>query len=226
MKAKFLVSAALGAGKKKSGVEQVVTPMLMLAKFSGMNLSADLEGLVESTDGLIQDKLAASGFKGSAGESLTIKLAPGSKQKHVLFVGLGKAGRFDCGTVRDTIKLAVDNAVATGSERLSIPIMPNRLTSTSMGLMPTAHIIKCVADDVLAEKKGDGTLEIELITSPHGKRHVEAGVKKARKKSGSRPCGVCDDVKPKGETKPKAASTPAAKSDAKAGGAKKVACGK
>src|SRR5690349_1473119 len=99
MKAKFLVSAALGAGKKKSGVEQVETPMLMLAKFSGMNLSADLEGLVESTDGLIQDKLAESGFKGVAGEHLTIDLAAGSKQKQVMFIGLGKAGNFNCETV-------------------------------------------------------------------------------------------------------------------------------
>lgn len=220
MKAKFLVSAALGAGKKKSGVEQVETPMLMLAKFSGMNLSADLEGLVESSDGLIQDRLTESGFKGVAGEQLTIELAPGSKQKQVMFVGLGKAGGFNCGTVRDTIKLAVENAVATGSERLSIPIMPNRLTSASMGLMFTAHIIKCVADDVLAEKKGDGTLEIELITSPHGKRHVEAGIKKARKQSGPKPCGVCDEVKPK------AGSKSAAKPDAKAPVAKKAACRK
>lgn len=220
MKAKFLVSSALKAGKKQSGVEQVETPMLMLAKFSGMNLSADLEGLVASAGGLIEDKLAESGFKGNVGESLTIKLGAKAKQKHVLFVGLGKAGRFDCSTVRDTIKLAVDNAVATGSERLSIPIMPNRLTSSSMGLMPTAHIIKCVADDVLAGKKGDEVLEIELVTSPHGKRHVEAGIKKPRRKQG-RACGVCED-----EGKSTKAATPAAKSDGKAAGTKKDACRK
>ncbi len=195
MKAKFLVSATLGAGNKKSGVEQVVTPMLMVAKFSGMNLSADLNGLVESTDGRIQDELAKNGFRGDQGESLTIDLGADSKQKLVLFVGLGKAGSFDCGTVRDTIKLAVDSAVAAGAERLSIPIMPNRLTSASLGLQPTAHIIKCVADDVLAAKRGDGELEIELVTSPHGKRHVEAGIKKVRRSA--RPCGVCDDVKGK-----------------------------
>lgn len=217
MKAKFLVSASLGAGKKKSGVERVVTPMLMLAKFSGMNLSADLEGFVASAEGRIEEELTRSGFKGEAGEHLTISLGAESKQEHVLFVGLGKAGRFDCGTIRDTIKLAVDNAVATGSSRLSIPIMPNRLTSTSIGLMPTAHIIKCVADDVLAAKKGEGTLEIELITSPHGKRHVEAGINKTRK---VKPCGVCDDVKPKA-----AAGASTAKSDAK-GGPKKDACRK
>lgn len=191
MKAKFIVSATLKAGKERSDVKEPVTPMLMLAKFSGMNLAADLKGLVASAEQRITDELAEKSFKGELGEHLTITLGEKSKQKKVLIVGLGKAGRFECGTVRDTIKLAMNRVVASRCERITIPIMPDRLTSTSLGLMPTAHIIKCVAEDVLATKKGDGVIEIELLTTPHGKRHVLAGLNKERRNP--KPCGVCGD---------------------------------
>jgi len=208
MKAKFIVSARLKAGKEQTRVEEPVTPMLMLAKFSGMNLSDDLKGLVASAEERVTDELAKHGFKGEAGEHLTITLGDKSKQKKVLIVGLGKAGRFDCGTVRDTIKLAVNRAVAARCERLTIPIMPNRLTSSSIGLMPTAYIIKCVAEDVLGAKDSEATLEIELLTSAHGKRHVNAGLAKQRRSKA--PCNVCDD----GEAGAKTAKPAAAKKDA------------
>jgi hypothetical protein len=208
MKAKFVVSATLKAGKERAKAQEPVTPMLMLAKFSGMNLAADLKGLVASAEERVTDELAKHGFKGELGEHLTITLGEKSKQKKVLIVGLGKAGRFECGTVRDTIKLAINRVVAARCDRITIPIMPDRLTSTSLGLMPTAHIIKCVAEDVLASKEGDGVIEIELLTTPHGKRHVNAGLAKERRTK--KPCGVCADV----DTKPSKSDGKPAKKDA------------
>ncbi|MBX3073411.1 hypothetical protein KF728_21595 [Candidatus Obscuribacterales bacterium] len=213
MKAKFTVSATLKAGKDRVQAPEPVTPMLMLAKFSGMNLAADLKGLVASSEEKVSEQLSTSGFTGELGEHLTITLGEKSKQKKVLIVGLGKAGRFDCGTVRDTIKVAMNRVVAARCERITIPIMPDRLTSSSLGLMPTAHIIKCVAEDVLEAKDGDGVVEIELLTTPQGKRHVNAGLAKERRSK--KPCGVCADVeKPsKSEGKPKDKDGKAAKKD-------------
>lgn len=214
MKAKFIVSATLKAGKGREQTAEPVTPMLMLAKFSGVNLAADLKGLVASSEERVTEELAESGFKAELGDHLTISLGEKSKQKKVLIVGLGKPGSFDCGTVRDTIKVAMDRVVASKCNRITIPIMPDRLTSSSLGLMLSAHIIKCVAEDVLETKEGDGVVEVELLTTAHGKRHVNAGLAKERRTK--KPCGVCADVdeekSSKSDGKPK--SDKAAKKDA------------
>jgi hypothetical protein len=74
--------------------------------------------------------------------------------------------------------------------------MPNRLTSSRLGLTPTAYIIKCVAEDVLAQKEGDGVLEVELVCTPHAKRHLEAGLKMQRRKPACTPCDPCEVGKP------------------------------
>lgn len=214
MKAKFIVSATLKAGKGREQAAEPVTPMLMLAKFSGVNLAADLKELVASSEERVTTELAESGFKADLGEHLTINLGEKSKQKKVLIVGLGKPGSFDCGTVRDTIKVAMSRAVASKSERITIPIMPDRLTSSSLGLMLSAHIIKCVAEDVLETKEGDGVVEVELLTTPHGKRHVNAGLAKERRTK--KPCGVCADVEVKkpSRSKGEGSKTEGSKSDA------------
>jgi len=162
----------------------------MLGKFSGTNLSAELQKFL-AADKRISETMAVRGFTGELGEHCSIALGEKSLQGRVLFVGLGKSGSFDCGTVRSTTKLGVNRALAHRCERLTIPIFPNRLTSGNLGLLPNAYIIKCVAEDVLAGKKGDGTLEIELLCTPHARRHVEAGLAKQRRSTGN----VCGEVK-------------------------------
>lgn len=191
MKAKFIVSPKLRVGEE-SGVEQVSTPLLMLTKFSGINLATELRKFVAGAfEGRLAAELAKKGFKGEPGEHLTVQLGDKCTQERVMFVGLGKSGNFNCATVRDTVKTAVNRALAHRSPRLSIPIFPNRNTSSSLGLMPTAHIIKCVAEDVLAHKKGDGVLEIELLCTPQAKRHVDKGLAKQRVSKAS----VCASAK-------------------------------
>ena len=74
MKATFVVSATLKAGKDRVQAPEPVTPMLMLAKFSGMNLAADLKGLVASSEERVSEELSTSGFTGELGEHLTITL--------------------------------------------------------------------------------------------------------------------------------------------------------
>jgi|AGTN01.3.fsa_nt_gi Cytosol aminopeptidase family, N-terminal domain. len=188
MKSKFSVSKQLRAGSEQ-GVEQVETPLLMIAKFAGANNSGfDLSALV-SQGTFSDEKLKDRGFRGNLGEQLTLTLGEDSAPKKVLFIGLGKSGSFNCATIRDIIKVAVNRAVALKADKLSIPIFPNRMTSASLPLRGTAHIIRCVADDVLATKKGDATLEIEIVCTPQAARHVEAGLDCKRR---GKACGSCD----------------------------------
>lgn len=187
MKSKFSVSKQLRAGSEL-GVEQVETPLLMIAKFAGSTSGLDLTDLV--SQGRYSDEtLKNRGFKGNLGEQLTLTLGEDSAPKKVLFVGLGKSGSFNCATIRDIIKVAVNRAVALKADKLSIPIFPNRSTSASLPLRGTAHIIRCVADDVLATKKGDAELEIEIVCTPQAVRHVEAGLDCKRR---GKACGSCD----------------------------------
>ncbi len=211
MKATFIVLSTLRARGERCGVEDVATPMLMVGKFSGMSLSADLEGLNANSGGRITDELTKSSFKGESGEHVTIALNGECKQQNVLVVGLGKAAQFQCATVRDTIKLAVNRAIDTRCQKLSIPILPGRVSSGSLGLQPFAYIVKCVAEDVLKEKETDGELLIELVTTPQGARHVRAGLAQERKTK--KRCGVCSE---KGAGK---GGKVAAKEPAKAAGA-------
>lgn len=195
MKAKFTVSSTLKARGERSGVEDITTPMLMVGKFSGMSLSADLEGLNADSGGRITDELTKSSFRGESGEHVTIALDGECKQKNVLVVGLGRAVNFQCATVRDTITLAINRAIDTRSEKLSIPILPGRVTSASLGLQPFAYIVKCVAEGVLARTKKEGELLIELVTTPQGARHVKAGLAQERRTKKKR-CEPCSEIEP------------------------------
>ncbi len=179
MKAKFSVSPTLRAGKEH-GVESLKTPLLMVAKFQGMDMGDDLRKIAQMSS--VAQTLRDSGFNGDRGEHLTIALGEDGTPERVLFVGMGKAQSFDCGTIREMIRVAVDRAIAQQCERLTIPILPNRLTATQYPLKGTVHIIKNVATNVLAEKEGDTVLHIELVCTPQAQRHVKAGLNCRRKK--------------------------------------------
>ncbi|MBX9691226.1 MAG: hypothetical protein K2Z81_02510, partial [Cyanobacteria bacterium] len=173
MKAKFSVSPTLRAGKEH-GVESLRTPLLMVTKFLGMDMGDDLKKIAQMST--VATSLKDSGFNGDRGEHLTIALGEDGTPERVLFVGMGKAQSFDCGTIRDMIRVAVERAVAQKCERLTIPILPNRLTATQFPLKGSVHIIKTVAVNVLAGKEGDGVLHVELVCTPQAQRHVKAGL--------------------------------------------------
>jgi len=175
MKAKFTISPLLKAGGEP-GIERIETPLLMLTKFSGMGMPDDLKPLIDASEGVIERRLKARGFGGNSGEQVCINLGADCAQDRVLFVGLGKAQSFCCATVREMVTNAVDRAVALKVNRLTIPIIPNRITQGSMKLKGTASLIKRVASRVLESKRGDGTLEIEIACTPQAKRFLESGL--------------------------------------------------
>ena len=188
MKAKFSINTSLRAGED-GGLQNVRTPLLMLTKFSGMGLGDEMKRVDAAYEGRICSAITRKGFKGNRGEHLSLNLGEDSDIGRILFVGLGKSGNFGCETVRDLVRLTINRAVALKQTRVTVPILPNRLTQTNLNLRGTAHIIRSVAEDVLSAKKGDGELEIELLCTPQAKRHVEAGLNCQPRRS----CKVCDE---------------------------------
>ncbi len=175
MKAKFIVTTSLGRAPQL-GLEKVSTSMLMLTKVAGTTPGDGIRAVDQSLDGLISKRVGKVGFKGDLGEHLTFSIGANKPQENVLLVGLGRASKFDTKALCQVVGLAVDQALAKKAPRLSIPILPNRLTD--LNLQGTAHIIKALVERKLAKVKGsqDAELEIELVCTPQAKRHIEAGL--------------------------------------------------
>lgn len=173
MKAKFIVTTSLKQAPAL-GLEKVSTPMLMLTKVAGTAPGDGIRAVDKSLDGLISKRIGKVGFKGDLGEYLNFSIGASEPQENVLLVGLGRAAKFDTKALCQVVGIAVDQALAKKAPRLSIPILPNRLTD--LNLQGTAHIIKAMVERKLANVKGDSELEIELVCTPQAKRHIEAGL--------------------------------------------------
>lgn len=186
MKPKFLVTAQSGLGGDY-GIEQIQTPMLMVTQFAGMRISTDYTKLVDSTDGAFAKALKRDKFTGEVGETSIVKLK-GLPQDHLAVVGLGRAQQFGCGVIREMMRDVISCAVSKKVSRVTIVFVPNRTTSGTLSLNQTAHIMKCVAIDVLESKRSQSELEIELICNPQAKRHIQAGLRRQRRSRGCDPC--------------------------------------
>lgn len=186
MKAKFIVTSSLGYAPAH-GLENISTPMLMLTKVAGTAPGDGVRAVDKSLDGLISKRIGKVGFKGDLGEHLAFSVGGSKPQENVLLVGLGRAAKFDTKALCQVVGLALDQALAKKAPRLSIPILPNRLTD--LNLQGTAHIIKAAVERKLAKVSGDKELEIELLCTPQAKRHIEAGLATSHAKKGSSdPC--------------------------------------
>lgn len=187
MKAKFSVSGTLTA-KDGFGIERIETPMLLVTKFAGMNLSRDYADLEAATGDALKRALHKNSFTGELGEYASVKTPDGCLPDRILLVGLGRAQQFSCAGVRELVKTAINAAVRRKVSRISIPVVPNRTTRGNLTLSSTAYIMKSVASDVLEKKKGDGEFEIELVCSAQAKRHLQAGLRRQRRKTACDPC--------------------------------------
>lgn len=186
MKPKFLVSAKKGL-VGDFGIEELQTPMLLVTQFAGIKLSADYSVLVDSTDGAFGKAIKRDKFTGELGETSVVKLN-GLPQDYLVVFGLGRAQRFGCGAIREMVRSVINSAVRRRVSRVTIPVIPNRTTSSNLTLNQTAHIMKCVAIDVLGAKKSDKELEVEFVCTPQAKRHIQAGLRRQRRSRGCDPC--------------------------------------
>ncbi|HEY9712748.1 MAG TPA: M17 family peptidase N-terminal domain-containing protein [Chroococcales cyanobacterium] len=175
MKAKFIVSPTIKSAD--GGIESVRTDMLVLTKIQGIALGPGPSAVDQALDGAISARVEQNSFKGELGENLVLSVSDQSHpQRHVLLVGLGPSSSFDHCALVEVIDVAVAKAVARKCNRLSIPVVANRMTQLNLNLRGTAHIVRTVAERRLAAIDGDGTLEIELICTSQAKRHLEAGL--------------------------------------------------
>jgi len=182
MKAKFIVTASLRHAPAH-GLEKIKTSMLMLTKVAGTAPGDGVRAVDKSLDGLISKRIGKVGFKGDLGEHLTFSVGDSDLLENVLLVGLGRAAKFDTKALCQVVGLALDQTLAKKAPRLSIPILPNRLTD--LNLQGTAHIIKAAVERKLAKVSGDREFEIELLCTPQAKRHIEAGLATSHAKKGS-----------------------------------------
>jgi leucyl aminopeptidase len=187
MKAKFTVTAGLKLGDDHS-IQFVETPMLMVTQFAGMRISADFKALIDSTDGAYAKAVKRGKFTGDAGQSVVVALGRQNlPQDSLVVIGLGRAQPFGCREIRMMMRKVVDAAVSKRVDKVTIPFLPRRTTSSNLSLSQTAHIMRCVAVDVLESKKSDRELEIEFYCTSQARRHVQSGLDRKRR------CHPCKD---------------------------------
>jgi hypothetical protein len=173
MKVKFSISPTL---KADGGVENVRTPMLMLTKIQGMGLGAGPKAIDGCCDGLLMQSIKAQGFKGGLAEAVTVSLGEGSLQQNLVMMGLGSVHNFNPCGLAEVIEVAIDKTLEKGCDKLTIPVVANRLTALNLNLLGTAHIVRQAAERKLSAIDSDGTLEIEFVCTTQAKRYIQQGL--------------------------------------------------
>jgi len=177
MNVKFTTSPVLTPGSEWHASENIQTDMLLIGKFAGMKLSEGAHSILSSSTVGGDD----TEFTGDENEYKLVDAPAGSPQKKILFFGLGRAQRFGSHILRKLAETMVDQAIAAGCDKITIPVLPNRLTQGNITLSATAHIISCVARSKVEQMEGAKTLTIEFACTPQARRHLQAGVR-ARKR--------------------------------------------
>ena len=187
MKAKFTVAAGLTLGEDRS-ITFAETPMLMVTQFAGMRVSTDYSALIDSTDGAYAKAVKRGKFTGDAGQSIVVSLGRQNlPQEYLVVIGLGRAQKFGCSEIRSLMRLVVEAAIAKRVDKVTIPFLPKRTTASNLTLAQTAHIMRCVAIDVLENKRSDRELEIEFFCTAQARRHLLKGLNRKRR------CHPCKD---------------------------------
>lgn len=176
MNVKFTTSPVLTPGSELHASENIRTDMLLIGKFAGMKLSEGAQHILSSSTVASEE----TEFTGDECEFKLVDAPPGSPQKKILFFGLGRAQRFGSHILRKLAETLVDQALEAGCSKVTIPVLPNRLTQGNITLSATAHIISCVARSKLEKLEGSKTLTFEFACTPQARRHLQAGVRARR----------------------------------------------
>jgi len=173
MHVKFTISPTLNS---EGGVQSIRTPMLMLTKIQGMGLGAGPKAIDAHCDGLLSQALEQHGFRAELAEAVTVELGSASPQQYLVMMGLGSVQNFNPCGLHDVIEAAVDQALSKGCNKLTVPVVANRLTALNINLRGTAHIVRQSVERKLGAIESDQTFEVEFVCTAQAKRHIQQGL--------------------------------------------------
>ena len=165
-----------GSGTTVKGLKE--TPMLVLGVLSsGMGLGSQIAELDHQLGGVISSEISKRGFQGDLGKHFTLEIEQKGAPQNVLVLGLGSPDKFDRKAITRAMKIAVGRAVRLGCNKITIPILPNRQTST-LNLRGQAFIIRQAVETKLADLESGAVeaLEVGLLCSPQAKSHLAQGL--------------------------------------------------
>lgn len=198
MKLKISLATSI---KSQDSLGLGVTPMLLLCKLSGHGLGSQIQTFDQSVGGIISQYIEQENFRGDRGEHFVLDLDQEGAPDHVMVVGLGSPDKVDSKAITQLVDLAVENAVARGCSKLSIPILPNR-AAQGINLRGQAHLIKVAAEKKIATYgKKAGELEIELVCAPQAKAHLSKGLSCKRMGANGTCCDDNDAASGRGEAR-------------------------
>lgn len=116
-----------GSGTTVKGLKE--TPMLVLGVLSsGMGLGSQIAELDHQLGGVISSEISKRGFQGDLGKHFTLEI----EQKALPRTCSCSASAHPTSLTEITraMKIAVGRAVSFGCNKITIPILPNRQTST------------------------------------------------------------------------------------------------
>ena len=140
------------------------TPCLLLPLWSDAplsGLSAELNGQL---DGLIEEIVAADGFKAKVGETRVL-YAPGQNAARVLLFGLGKEAKFSPATLRQAVAKAARAARALKKTEfaLALPVLPE-MSAAQSAQAAAEGLILGLARFVTFKSDDDEKSETETVT--------------------------------------------------------------
>jgi len=192
MTPKFTVLAKMGK-PSSPGVAELPTDLLLLTKVAGMALGPGPSAVDESLRGLISRKVEQRKFRGELAKSIRFDLDPevhsDRPQRHVLLVGIGSSKTFDRDAACQVFGELIDQALRLGVEHVTIPFPANRTTGLTLNLKGTAHILREIVEEKIAELDKPAKLkEIVIFCTPQAKAHIQAGLRAPLRSQGGCHC--------------------------------------
>ncbi len=181
-------------GKKVTLVEEFLeTDLLVLTGMEGTRSGGFVRELDDRLGGALSKAKKEAGFRGVLGSHVLIDLAKQgvspARPRYILLVGLGDYKTFTLPIICGLMRLALEKAVELGVERLTLPVIPNRLSQHTINLIGTGSIIHCRVEERFMLHGSIGNLkEVNLLCTPQAKKHLDEGLSCQTPR-----CPICPD---------------------------------
>ena len=181
-------------GRKPELVPELFdTDMLVLTMMESTRPAGLFSLLDERLRGLISRAREKAAFRGALGSYILLDLAQEGfaepRPRFILLVGLGDYKNFTLPIMCGLMRLVLEKSAELGVEKVTLPVIPNRLSQHSLNLVGTGSIIHCRVEERFMLHGGIGNLkDIVLLCTPQAKKHLDEGLA-----CSSPRCPICPD---------------------------------
>lgn len=174
---RFVVTPGIG----RLQLEDISTDLMLVTMLSSQHVPSCLHAREETVGEQIKRSIESSRFDGRQGQKLVVETTlPGITPefpRRLLIAGIGSPQTFCAGVAHSVFRTLIDEAVALGVKKITVPFVANRGTGNCTNLKAMSYQLKLALAKSFASLDGQPALEeIQILCSPQARRYIELGL--------------------------------------------------